>query len=225
VGQGKLKKMAGAQGGLKEEISDFKQRRIREEASHLFFQHGYEGATIDAIAKRLDVTKPFIYAHYKNKSEILFDICRTGIALSLEAMDLATGSNRSPGERLRLLVERVLRIIIDYQEYIVVYVREEKNLDPVQAREIREQRSLFDHRLAALLKEGHANGEFIIHDPVLTATTIGGMMTWVSLWYSPGGKRTELEILSHVMAMIEAVVRGHTDPAIDSEQYRAGGLP
>jgi len=62
-----LKKVVSAPGGLKEEISDFKQRRIREEASHLFYQHGYEGATIDAIAKRLDVTKPFIYAHYKNK--------------------------------------------------------------------------------------------------------------------------------------------------------------
>jgi hypothetical protein len=50
------------------------------------------------------------------------------------------------------------------------------------------------------------------------------MMTWVSLWYSPGGKRTELEILSHVMAMIEAVVHGHTDPEIESEQKQIGGL-
>lgn len=220
MSRAKLEKVGGAPGGLKEEISDFKQRRIREEASHLFFQLGYEGTTIDAIARRLDVTKPFIYAHYKNKSELLFDICRTGIALSLEAMDQATGGDRSPAERLRLLVERVLRIIIDYQEYIVVYVREEKNLDQAQARQIREQRSLFDHRLAALLKEGHDSGDFDIHDPVLTATTIGGMMTWVSLWYSPDGRRTELEILSHVMSMIEAVVRGQTDPEILGEQRR-----
>ena len=224
MSQSRSGKSAGAAGGLKGEISDFKQRRIREEASHLFFQHGYEGTTIDAIASRLDVTKPFIYAHYKNKSELLFDICRTGIALSLDAMDFATGSDRSAAEQLRLLVERVLRIIIDYQEYIVVYVREEKNLDPAQARRIREQRSLFDHRLAELLKEGHASGDFVIHDPVLTATTIGGMMTWVSLWYSPGGKRTELEILSHAMSMIEAVVRGHSDVDEDTGRIRAGEL-
>ncbi len=193
--------------GLKEEISDFKRRRIREEASHLFFELGYEGTTIDAIAQRLDVTKPFIYSYYKNKSELLYDICRTGIALSLEAMDHACDGEKTPTERLRQLVDRVLRIIIDYQEYIVVYEREEKNLDVKQAREIRELRSLFDHRLAEILKAGNANGEFTIHDPVLTATTIGGMITWVSFWYSPKGRRSEHDITSHVMDMVDAVVR------------------
>ena len=38
---------------LKNEVSDFKRRRIREEASHLFFELGYEGTTLDAIAQRL----------------------------------------------------------------------------------------------------------------------------------------------------------------------------
>jgi AcrR family transcriptional regulator len=207
----RLRSVDAVPSGLKEEISDFKRRRIREEAGHLFYEHGYEGATIDAIAQRLDVTKPFIYSYYKNKSELLFDICRTGISLSLDAMDRAHEGQLSPAERLRLLVDRVMRIIFDYQEYIVVYVREEKNLDAGLARQIREQRNLFDHRLAELLKAGHRAGEFVIRDPVLTATTIGGMMTWVAFWYSPSGKRSEVEIVSHLMAMIEAVVQGQPE--------------
>lgn len=193
--------------GLKAEISDFKRRRIREEASHLFFQRGYESTTIDAIAGQLDVTKPFIYSYYSNKSELLYDICRTGITLSLEAIDRAAEGERSAGERLRHLVELVLRIIFDYQEYIVVYEREEKNLDPQQARDIRELRKLFDHKLATILEQGHNSGEFEIHDAVLTATTIGGIITWVSFWYSPKGKRSEHEIIAHIMDMVDAVVR------------------
>ena len=199
-----------ARGGLKTEISDFKRRRIREEASHLFFEHGYESTTIDAIAQRLDVTKPFIYSYYSNKSDLLFDVCRTGITLSLAALDraLESESQRSAADRLRQVVESVLRIIFDCQEYIVVYEREEKNLDPEKAREIRELRKLFDHKLAAILAEGHATGEFDIHDPVLTATTIGGMISWVAFWYSPSGKRTEHEITTHLIAMVDAAV-GH----------------
>jgi AcrR family transcriptional regulator len=193
--------------GLKEELSDFKRRRIREEACHLFYENGYEGTTIDAIAQRLDVTKPFIYSYYKNKSELLFDICRTGIALSLQAMDQTMDDHKPAGETLKLLAERVLKIIIDYQEYIAVYEREEKNLEPELAREIRKQRNLFDHRMAELLQKGHDDGEFVIQDPVMTATTIGGMMTWVAFWYSPNGKRTELEVITHVMLMIDSVVR------------------
>ena len=193
-------------GGLKEEITEFKRRRIREEACHLFYLHGYESATIDAIAQRLDVTKPFIYSYYKNKSELLYDLCKMGIALSLEAMDEATDNNKSASEQLKLLVDRVTRIIVDYQEYIVVYVREEKNLAPDQARKIRQQRNLFDHRLGELLERGHEAGEFKVDDPVLTATMIGGMMTWVALWYSPTGHKTETEIITHVMSMIESAV-------------------
>ncbi|MDJ0653299.1 MAG: TetR/AcrR family transcriptional regulator [Xanthomonadales bacterium] len=197
--------------GLKGEISDFKRRRIREEACHLFFRNGYEGATIDAIAQRLDVTKPFIYSYYKNKSVLLFEICQLGISRSLKAMDQAILEEKPPMETLKSLLERVLRIIMDYQEYIVVYVREEKNLDPALARQIREMRNLFDHRLAELLEKGNASGEFAVSDPVMTATTVGGMMTWVSLWYSPRGKWTEHEVVSHVMWTIESVVRGHPD--------------
>lgn len=193
--------------GLKAEISDFKRRRIREEASHLFFEQGYEGTTIDAIAQRLNVTKPFIYSYYSNKSELLYDICRTGISLSLDAMTRVLEAEASPSDRLRQLVERVLRIIFDYQEYIVVYEREEKNLDPAQAREIRELRKLFDHQLADILEQGNRAGEFSIADPVMTATTIGGMITWVSFWYSTRGKRSEYEIIAHIEDMVDAVVR------------------
>jgi AcrR family transcriptional regulator len=207
--------------GLKEEISDFKRRRICEEACHLFYAKGYEGATIDAIAQRLDVTKPFIYAHYRNKSELLFEICKTGIALSLEAMEAARLTHKSALERLKLIVDRIMRIIIDNQEYIVVYLREEKNLEPELARFIRDQRNLFDHRLAALLEEGHKSGEFRIKDPVLTATTIGGMMSWVAFWYSPQGKLAEAEIIAHEMAMIEALVLGSNSPG----KLPGGGVP
>ena len=62
------------QSSLKHEVTDFKRRRIREEASHLFFQLGYEGTTLDAIAQRLEVTKPFLYTHYANKTELLYDL-------------------------------------------------------------------------------------------------------------------------------------------------------
>ena len=200
--------VANNSGGLKDEISDFKRRRISEEACHLFYRLGYEGATIEAIAQCLDVTKPFIYSYFKNKSELLFEISQTGIDLSLKAMEQAGLEQRTPTERLKLLVDRVVRIVIDYQEYIVVYEREEKNLDPELARGIREQRNEFDHRLAILLEEGKRAGEFDIPDPVMTATTISGMMSWVSFWYSPNGKWSEAEIITHVMAMIEAVVLG-----------------
>ena len=195
------------QSSLKHEVTDFKRRRIREEASHLFFQLGYEGTTLDAIAQRLEVTKPFLYTHYANKTELLYDICRTGILQSLNAIQRVMDSPLdSSTERLSRLVEEVLDIIFEFQEFIVVYEREEKNLTANQAREIREHRSLFDHKLAEILEQGREAGEFLICDGVLTANTIGGMMTWVALWYRPEGKQTRHQIISHTLRMVNSVV-------------------
>ena len=192
---------------LKEEVSDFKRRRIREEACRLFYQDGYENATLEAVAKKLQITKPSIYQHYANKGELLFDICKTGISLSLEAVEQAVALRATSLQRLVALIESVLRIIFDYQEFIVVYTREEKHLDRAQARAIRELRSAFDHKLGTLLAEGDLADELSVEDPVLTATTIGGIMTWVSLWYSPSGKRTQVEITTHIKEMILRLVR------------------
>ena len=193
-------------GSLRAEVSDFKRLRIREEACDLFFMRGYESTTLDAVAQQLEVTKPFIYSYYATKSDLLYDICRLGISMSLEALQHAAALDRSPSDRLKIIVESVLTIIFEYRKFIVVYEREEKNLNPERMREIRELRKLFDHRLADILAEGNSLGDFEIVDPVLTATTIGGMITWVAQWYSPDGKRTQLEVVNHILLMVGAVV-------------------
>ena len=202
-----LPSVTASSGNLKSEVSDFKRRRIREEACSLFFERGYESTTLDAVAQALEVTKPFIYSYYSNKSDLLYDICRLGIALSLDAIQRVAVLDRPPSDRLRTVVESVLAIIFEYRKFIVVYEREEKNLDVTKAREIRDLRKLFDHQLADLLTEGDRLGDFQIVDPVLTATTIGGMITWVAQWYSPEGKRSRLDITNHTLMMVEAVVR------------------
>ena len=138
--------------------------------------------------------------------------------MSLEALQHAASLQRSPSERLQIIVESVLAIIFEYRKFIVVYEREEKNLERAKAREIRELRKLFDHQLADMLADGNRRGEFDIIDPVLTATTIGGMITWVAQWYSPDGKRTQLEVVNHTLLMVGAVVHardGHHAGAID----------
>jgi len=201
-----LKTKASGSGGLKSELATFKRRRIREEAAHLFFQQGYESATIDAIAERLQVTKPFIYSYYKNKGDILFDISKLGITVSLAALDSCLESPGSPWDRLKLTVDRVTRLIFESEENIVVYLREEKNLDGQAAREIRELRSLFDHRIATLLLEGKNCGAFTVDNPGLTATTIGGMMSWVALWYTPGGHWSETEVVATLIQDIARIV-------------------
>ena len=190
---------------LRAEVHEFKRRRILEEARELFFAHGYESTTLDAIAEALNVTKPFLYSYFRNKSEILNAICEIGISKSIEALDEALASPLGPQDKLRLIVERVTTIIITNQKYIVVYIREEKNLEPQEAKFLIGLRRDFDQRLAHLLEQGNDSGEFEVDDPLMTAVSIGGLITWVASWYRPG-RHAQTDVVVHTIRLVDRMV-------------------
>jgi AcrR family transcriptional regulator len=204
-----LDKVKGKRGStaLKNEITAYKRRRILEEASHLFFEKGYEATALDAVAEQLHVTKPFIYSYYKNKGELLYEICQTGIQLSLNVLEDALAVEGTATEQLKVVVERVARIIIENQRYISVYLREEKSLDPEDARRIRDLRHKFDLQLSDLLAKGKRTGEFDIQHPSRAAIWISGLLSWIALWYHDGGRWSATEVvmdaISTVMKMVQ----------------------
>ncbi len=190
---------------LRTEVQEFKRRRILEEARELFFAHGYESTTLDAIADALNVTKPFLYSYFRNKSEILNAICEIGITKSIGALDEALATKLPPKEKLRLIVENVTTIIIRNQKYIVVYIREEKNLEAREARHLIGLRRDFDQRLAKLLEDGVASGDFDVENPLMTAVSIGGLLTWVANWYRPG-RHLQTEVVMHTIRLVDRMV-------------------
>jgi AcrR family transcriptional regulator len=194
---------------VKGEISAYKRRLILEEACHLFYTQGYEGATLEAVADRLNVTKPFIYSYYKNKAEILREISERGIRLCLAVLDDVTALSGTATQKLRILVDRVTQLIIENQEYIVVYQREEKNLEPAVARAIRKLRKAFDDGVEKLLDEGVASGEFAVEDTAFAAISISGLMSWTANWYIPGGRRSPSEVVVRTSHMVMRMVAPH----------------
>lgn len=191
---------------LKEEIAAYKRRRILEETSYLFFTQGYDATTLDAVAERLNVTKPFIYSYYKNKGELLFEVCQTGIKLSLSALEQALVVEGSATDQLKAVVERVARIIVENQRYISVYLREEMSLDPDDARRIRVMRHNFDELLGDLLEKGRKSGEFGIQDPSRTAIWVSGLLSWIALWYHDGGRWSATEVVMDAISMVMKMV-------------------
>ena len=204
-----LEKVKGKRGTaqLKHEIAAYKRRRILEEASHLFFTHGYEATTLDSVAEQLHVTKPFIYSYYKNKGELLYEICQTGIQLSLTVLEEALAVEGTATEQLKMVVERVARIIIENQRYISVYLREEKSLDLEDARCIRDLRHNFDLQLSDLLEKGKRTGEFDVQHASRTAIWVSGLLSWIALWYHDGGRWSATEVVMDAITMVMKMVR------------------
>jgi AcrR family transcriptional regulator len=175
---------------MREEISAYKRERILEEAVKLFYERGFSGTTLDDIAGKLGVTKPFIYTHFRSKVDLLEAICRPTIEMSLDAIASAAAEPGRPSDRLFRGVVRFSKVVLQRQANIAVYFREEKNLSEAGLADVNALRKRFDRTLSDLLEEGLRENEFTIPDVRLAALAIGGMVSWAYTWYQPNGRLT-----------------------------------
>lgn len=190
-----------ARGAIRDELRAFRRDRILLEAAELFYERGYSGTTLDAIAERLQVTKPFIYYYCHNKMELLVDICaRTG-DVTEDAVDRAVAAGGPPRQRLTNFVRNFMRAQVENQRLVAVFFREERNLpDDVRGR-INSVRGNFDARLAQVLEDGVKDGSFKVQDVRLAALAIGGMMAWSFTWYKPDGRLTIDDICEEMVVL------------------------
>ena len=199
--------VAGAR-QLKVEVAAYKRQRILEEGSRLFFSRGYEASTLDMLAEKLHVTKPFLYSYFRNKGEILSAICETGIRESLQAIEQAKSQAGTPRDQLAMMVAGSARVVIERQAYVVVYQREMKNLAREDASRILNLRRDFDHIIAEEVEAGVRKGQFKVDDPGLAAVCIGGLISWIPNWYVPGGSRSADEVVEHIVDASMRLVGG-----------------
>lgn len=188
-----------AGGELKPSVVAYKRERILEEAGTLFFTMGYEAATLDMLAERLSVTKPFLYTYYRNKGHILCAICELGVQESLAALDTVERKDGTSVDRLWAALASVANIIIDRYQYITIYQREMMNLDEADARRILRLRHQFDLRVAQLVEACRRDGFVTLEDAPEMAIWMGGLLIWITNCYGPGSKRSRETIVKQVV--------------------------
>lgn len=194
--------------GIRNEVAALKRERTIDAAVNLFYERGYENTTLEMVAERLGVTKPFIYAHFGSKAELLAEICARGISSSLDAIDSVLAVKASPTEKLVLLGKRFTAAVLKNQMHIAIFTREEKNLAGEDFNRISDMRRDFDRKLRRLLEEGIATGEFSTEDARIAALAIGGMVSWAYVWYRPDGRLPLPKLADQMSSLILSLVGG-----------------
>ncbi|WP_169560530.1 TetR/AcrR family transcriptional regulator [Nevskia ramosa] len=184
---------------MRDQVQAFKREQILKVTAELFYEIGYQRTTLDRVAERLGVTKPFIYYHYKDKAELLFEISKRGITDGNEILRRALAADGTTTERLSEAVKAIVRTIVAAQRYTAIFFREQKNFDAEIRAPLETMHREFDDLLAQLLQEGVDKGEFQIDDVRLCSLAIGGMINWAYTWYRENG-RLSIDALCDGMA-------------------------
>ncbi|MCL4747234.1 MAG: TetR/AcrR family transcriptional regulator [Burkholderiaceae bacterium] len=186
---------------LWDDVIALKRDRIVQAAAALFYERGYRQATVDAIAQQMGATKPFVYYHFKSKTDLLVEICERATGDTLAATEHVMSMTGNPRNRLEEFVRAFTKVALERHQFVAVYYREQIDLPVVVSERIHAMRREIDARLRSLLNAGIATGDFDIDDPSLTGLIIAGMMSFAFAWYRDGGRLSAQEVTEYIVAM------------------------
>ncbi len=203
---------------LQEEMRSLKEKRILREAGKLFVERGFVGTTMDAIAERLDMSKPFIYQFFKNKHALLIALYDAELRSSLETLGDAPAATETPRARLVHFVRMAVRKNVQNQGLTRMLALEENHLPKAKMAEIHALEAQFNHRLTAIIKDGIRAGEFETGNAALASRAIMGMLQWIKRWYRNTGELSVDEVTDEFCDLALRMLR---PPAARSSGKRA----
>lgn len=203
---------ADAPADIRGAISRLKRDSIVAAAVELFYKRGYARTTLEQVADALSVTKPFIYSHFKSKSELLTEICSRAIRLSHDSLNRTLAMQGTPTEKIEAIARDFMATVLRHQGHAMIYSREETELEPAAREAINAMRREFDRRLVEVLKAGVAAGEFAVDDVQLAALSIGGIVGWGPVWYRTNGRLSIEEVADGVAQLVLNMVRAKAPP-------------
>lgn len=162
-------------------------------AAQLFLELGYHRATLNEVARRLNITKPSLYTYFRGKDEILHECYRMGQAQIDQAI---VGIEALDGDGLdklkRLIRAYALLMTVDFGMCLVrLDIRE---LAPPARREALEGLRRCDRTFRRYIARGIEDGSIVDCDPKMAAFAIAGSLNWIGHWFRRDGQSSADEI-------------------------------
>lgn len=196
---------------------------IRKAGLRLIFEHGYAAMSLRQLAAEVGVQSGSLYNHISTKQELLFDLVRDHLNELLRQLDRALLGKQNPTDALRAFVAFHVTYHMTKKREVFIANSELRSLEPKNYEAIVALRGAYEQRLAAILAEGVAAGEFEVVDVQLATFAIIALLTGICTWYRPGGRLTKQAIVAaHEKLVLSSVAPG---PAPNRAHTRRAASP
>lgn len=167
---------------------------ILEAAANLFIQRGYEGTTMQDIAKELEISRSALYYYYKNKEEILVSLTE-GLTLAAEKLaSQVVETGKAPEEALREMVFQHAKLILNGTVQFRVVDQALGSLPEKQRKIAETARRVVLQRFTEVIQRGIDEGRFRLVNATVAAFSMIGMCNWTAWWFRSSGARSPDEI-------------------------------
>jgi TetR/AcrR family transcriptional regulator, cholesterol catabolism regulator len=199
-----------------------KLREICRIAARVFFEKGYDGASMQDIAGAVGLTKAGLYHHVGSKDRLLFEIMNYGMDILRETVVDRVKSIAEPRERLRQAIIGHIDLIVRARDLeLTVILHENRSLKGALRRRINARKREYIQMLEDLIAQVQVQGEGgkPLMSPRLAAFALLGMVNWLYQWYRPEGPIKEPQL---AQSYVDFFFRGLLGEVRRSRHWRAG---
>jgi AcrR family transcriptional regulator len=160
---------------------------VLQAAVEVFNERGYDGASMEDLAKRLGIAKSAIYHHVSGKEELLQMALDRALDGWSAAAERARELDAPAITRLEVLVRGTVAVLEAQLPYVTLLLRVRGNTEVERAALAR--RRSFDRLVASLVEEAERDGDVRADvDPKITARLLFGLVNSIVEWYRPSAQ-------------------------------------
>jgi TetR/AcrR family transcriptional regulator, cholesterol catabolism regulator len=194
--------LAGDRGlGAMAQTQETKQRlrEICRVAAQVFFEKGYDGASMQDISEAVGLTKAGLYHHVGSKDRLLFEIMNYGMDILDETVVQKVKDIADPREKLRQTIIGHIDLIVRARDMeITVILHENRSLRGELRERINARKKAYIRYLEDLIAQVQAqSGGSPLISPRLAAFALLGIINWLYQWYHAEGSIKQHELADY----------------------------
>lgn len=165
-------------------------------------ERGYEGASIQDIAKACSLTKAGLYHHIRSKEHLLLEIMNYGMDVFEEEVLQQVLPIADPVERLMTCMERNIRLVTrGWSKEITIILHEHATLTGEARAQVNARKKRYVRFLESSFAEAIRAGRFRQVHPKVAAFAFLGSVLWVYKWFKPGGAIPEDDLVREMQSL------------------------
>lgn len=188
-----------------------KLQRIVRAAARVFYQKGYEGASIRDISRASGVSLAGLYYYIESKQKLLYLIQAYTFKTVLERLEERLSDVSDPVAKLKILVRNHLDYFLQHPVEMKVLSHEDEALEGEYRKEILQIKRRYYAIALGIFEEMRERGLTRRMNPRVAVLSLFGMVNWVYTWHRPKldpGADTLAETIAGMF--LHGVSGGHT---------------